>query len=158
MAFRHAYLAPEMSHGYPGPIWRARVSRRYFAEIQTFHEYPWAWFWALEEKASETVIGLADVSLSSCTPGAVRIGYGVFARHRRQGYATETVEAIIEAFGGHGGVESIVARFDPMNIASRGVLERCGFREKDVPSSNNRQPCVFSWERDPGAPDGPPME
>ena len=146
-AFRHAYLSPEMRRGYSEPIWRARVSRRNYDGIQAFHALPWGWFWALEEKTSGAVIGLADASLLSCSPPRLRLGYGVFAAHRRQGYATEAVSAIVDAFGIEGGVDVLEATFTPANIGSKRVLERCGFRGEEPPGQLLPRPCTFRWER-----------
>ena len=153
-AFRHAYLAPEMRRGYGGSIWRGRVSRRNFAEIQAAHGHPWGWYWALEEKSTGVVIGLADAALLTCSPPRLRLGYGVFAVNRRKGYATEAVSAIVEVFGAEGGVDAIEATFDGANVGSQIVLSRCGFRGEDPSEPSQMGQRTYRWARGSGAAGG----
>jgi RimJ/RimL family protein N-acetyltransferase len=59
--------------------------------------------------------------------GTVEIGYGVAPRYRGQGYATEAVTGFVGWVRGRHDVQSVVAETLADNLASRRVLEKCGF-------------------------------
>ncbi len=61
--------------------------------------------------------------------GAVEFGYVVFARWRRQGYATEAAEAAMRRAAEHHGVRRFVASVRPDNAASQRVVAKLGFRK-----------------------------
>ncbi len=60
------------------------------------------------------------------TGGVVEIGYTVFAEHRGQGYATETVAALVDWAARTGEVGAVIASIDVENEASQRVLARVG--------------------------------
>lgn len=60
-------------------------------------------------------------------PGGVEIGYTIFEAHRRRGLATEATSALVE-FARSEGVPSVLATTQVDNVASRGVLLKCGFQ------------------------------
>jgi RimJ/RimL family protein N-acetyltransferase len=57
---------------------------------------------------------------------ALEIGYGILPEHRRQGYATEAVEALI-GWAQTQGIEHFVASVAPDNEPSLAILRRLGF-------------------------------
>ncbi|HEY6957586.1 MAG TPA: GNAT family N-acetyltransferase [Candidatus Limnocylindria bacterium] len=60
-------------------------------------------------------------------PGALELGWTVFARDRRRGYATETARALM-AWAAHGyGVHRFVSATTADNAASLRVHEKLGF-------------------------------
>jgi len=59
---------------------------------------------------------------------AVEIGYTVFEPHRRQGYATEAVRALLDWTRAQG-VERVIASVGPQNEPSLALIRRLGFRE-----------------------------
>jgi [ribosomal protein S5]-alanine N-acetyltransferase len=61
-------------------------------------------------------------------PTAVEIGYTVFHPHRREGYATEAVRALLD-WTREQGVERIIASVGPQNEPSLAIIRRLGFRE-----------------------------
>jgi RimJ/RimL family protein N-acetyltransferase len=65
--------------------------------------------------------GPADAS------GTVEIGYGLAAPYRGQGLGTEVVAAISDWLLSRPGVAKVRAAIVPTNVASRRVLEKCGF-------------------------------
>lgn len=148
VAFRRAYLAPEMTRGQQGPRFGRRISRHTFRRLQASNAQPWAWFWALEDRAENRVIGLAEATLVSCAPSVVRIGYGVFGEKRRQGYAKEAVIALVEAFGHSAGVDQVEAILQPANVASRRVLEHSGFEECSASTSADDGMITLCWTPD----------
>ncbi|MFC4147953.1 GNAT family N-acetyltransferase [Micromonospora mangrovi] len=60
--------------------------------------------------------------------GAAEIGFGLAESARGQGYATEAVTALTRWAFTQPGVRRVIARTTTDNAASRGVLERAGFR------------------------------
>lgn len=60
--------------------------------------------------------------------GTLEIGYSVVAEARRRGYAAELARALAEHGLRQGGVRRVIAHTAAENHASRGVLERAGFR------------------------------
>jgi len=66
--------------------------------------------------------------LRELVPGGVEYGYTVFAAFRRQGYAREACEALMEwAYREHQ-VTRFVVSIRPDNIPSRRLAERFGFK------------------------------
>src|SRR5206468_1410352 len=61
-------------------------------------------------------------------PEAVEIGYTVFPEHRRKGYATQAVHALVDWTRAQG-VERIIASVGPENEPSLAIVRRLGFRE-----------------------------
>jgi [ribosomal protein S5]-alanine N-acetyltransferase len=61
-------------------------------------------------------------------PDAVEIGYTVFPEHRRQGYATEAVQALLGAAEAQG-IRRFVASVGPENEPSLAIVRRLGFVE-----------------------------
>ena len=57
---------------------------------------------------------------------AVEIGYGIRPEHRRQGYATEAVEALI-AWARTQGITHFVASVSPDNAPSLAIIRKLGF-------------------------------
>lgn len=106
-----------------------------------FFEYG---IWALVEKKSGRLIGKAGVTgADNWMRGAVgavaggeclELGYHIFEPYRRQGYAIEACQAIMEALGEDLAEESeqdtihLCARADMSNVASIRVLKSCGFQ------------------------------
>jgi [ribosomal protein S5]-alanine N-acetyltransferase len=60
--------------------------------------------------------------------GTVEIGYSVVPEWRRHGYATELVQALVQRAFDDPAVRRILAEAEIANVASIGVLKRCGFR------------------------------
>ena len=59
---------------------------------------------------------------------AVEIGYTIFPEHRRNGYATEAVEALLD-WGRAQGIHRFVASVGPGNEPSLKIVRRLGFVE-----------------------------
>lgn len=61
-------------------------------------------------------------------PQAVELGYTIFPAHRRRGYATEAVRALI-VWARAQGVEHFIASVAPQNEPSLRLVRRLGFSE-----------------------------
>jgi RimJ/RimL family protein N-acetyltransferase len=60
--------------------------------------------------------------------GEVEIGYSVVPSCRKQGYAAEIINALVDIAAGDSRMKRIIARTTKSNIASRAVLEKTGFK------------------------------
>jgi [ribosomal protein S5]-alanine N-acetyltransferase len=61
-------------------------------------------------------------------PDAVEVGYTIFPDHRRRGYATAAVRALIAAAEAHG-IRRFIASVGPENEPSLAIVRRLGFVE-----------------------------
>ena len=59
---------------------------------------------------------------------AVEIGYTIFVEHRRHGYASEAVRALL-GWARAQGIDHFVASVGPQNEPSLAIVRRLGFRE-----------------------------
>ena len=57
---------------------------------------------------------------------ALEVGYGIFPEHRRQGYATEAVTALLE-WARQQGIDHFVASVAPDNEPSLAIIHKLGF-------------------------------
>ncbi len=86
----------------------------------------------LDDGTGRRIIGSVGFHSPPDDRGQVEIGYRVEPDHRRQGVATEVVQALFDwAFHEHG-VTRFRAATAPDNAASQAVLRRFGFRQVGV--------------------------
>jgi RimJ/RimL family protein N-acetyltransferase len=62
-------------------------------------------------------------------PGALEVGYTVFEPHRRRGYASEAVSALLDWARDEHSVRDFVASVSPDNVPSLALVQRFGFRQ-----------------------------
>ena len=85
---------------------------------------------AVTLRTDGTLIGDVLLILRSVEHETLEVGY-IFSRaHAGQGYATETVRALLDLAFGPLGARRVVARVDARNDASRRLLLRLGFRQE----------------------------
>lgn len=102
--------------------------------LQGFLDHPehgdWYGIWMINRHDGTNV---GDLSFKGFSPdGAVEIGYGILDEYRCHGYATEAVAAVVAWALEQDGVTRVEAEADADNIASRRVLEKCGFAPAGV--------------------------
>ncbi len=100
-------------------------------------------FWALVEKESGELVGVAGltlpreeerdtrITLTLTFPeseGELELGYHIFPIYRGQGYAKESGEAILQYGREKIGAGRFLVRIKPQNRASLAVAKRLGFR------------------------------
>ena len=68
--------------------------------------------------------GVNDTS----TPGALELGWTVFADDRKRGYATETARALMDWAASSYGIRRFISSTTPDNAASLRVHDKLGFR------------------------------
>ncbi len=96
------------------------------------HPDQWDWYaiWMIE-KIDGTHVG--DLCFKGLREnGIAEIGYGILEEYRRQGYATEAVQAACRWAFRHAEVKSLEAETETENAASQRVLEKCGFRPNGI--------------------------
>jgi RimJ/RimL family protein N-acetyltransferase len=85
-------------------------------------------FVQLAVESDGVVVGDLAVGLFDSARQAT-IGYSIMSQHQRRGYATEAVGAVVDGLFA-AGLHRIVATADPANAASRGLLQKLGFRHE----------------------------
>ena len=96
------------------------------------HPDQWDWYaiWMIEKTDGTHVGDLCFKGLRE--NGIAEIGYGILEEYRRQGYATEAVQAACRWAFRHAEVKSLEAETETENAASQRVLEKCGFRPSGI--------------------------
>lgn len=90
-------------------------------------------FYIFPNDEPDTVIG--SVGLSNIVWGSFLscfLGYKLDEEHQRKGYMTQAVGAVVRFAFDTLKLHRIEANIMPRNLASRRVLEKCGFREEGV--------------------------
>jgi ribosomal-protein-alanine N-acetyltransferase len=90
---------------------------------------PWTWGFALVDRESKAVIGMAGFKTPPCKDRIVEIAYGITAAYEGRGYATEAARGLIELARQSGQVSMVCAHTLPENNPSKRVLEKCGFTQ-----------------------------
>jgi ribosomal-protein-alanine N-acetyltransferase len=85
------------------------------------------WYWVLRDE--RVLIGSGGFGGKPDHNGKMEIGFSIVDSHHGRGYATEAVGALIRWTGSQKDVRRIVAATVDSNIASRRVLQKCGFYE-----------------------------
>jgi ribosomal-protein-alanine N-acetyltransferase len=88
----------------------------------------WHTNWELRRRADDVVVGGACFKGPPNAVGQVEIGYGVEARERGRGYATEAVMRLLNWAFQQPGVETVIAETAADNLASQRVLEKAGLK------------------------------
>lgn len=91
------------------------------------NNYLWLTFWLIVRKSDRTVVGSADYKNLPDSRQEVEIGYGLGNAFEKNGYMTETVEAMCRFAFEQPGVSIVIAETEADNLASQRVLSRCGF-------------------------------
>ena len=93
--------------------------------IENPEQWEWYAIWMIELKDGTHIGEMCFKGIDS--DGIVEIGYGIMEQYQDHGYATEAVKAISNWAFQEPKISSIEAQIDSKNIASRKVLEKCGF-------------------------------
>lgn len=110
------------------PEVRVEVSPDWVARVRTTAAGdPWALGFSLRERGSGDTVGKCMFKGPPDADGVVEIAYGIDENHRGRGYATEAARAVT-AFAFERGVKVVRAHTKAENLASKRVLEKCGFR------------------------------
>ncbi|MGY0037053.1 GNAT family N-acetyltransferase [Pedobacter sp. NJ-S-72] len=96
--------------------------------------------WIIIEKETNKVIGDTGFKGLPDINGAADIGYGIIASARRNGYAAEAVNSLIDWAFQQSELRVITASCEPANAGSAKVLKGLGFSFKGM----NEE--MFRWE------------
>ena len=108
------------------PAWRRRL-RAYWREMREGVAYPFLIF----DISRHILVG--GITLSNVRRGIAQtgtLGYWIGARHARRGYMTEAVRVLVRHAFEELGLHRVEAACIPANVASRRLLEKCGFRRE----------------------------
>lgn len=86
----------------------------------------WLYYVVLRSEADPVLVGVAGFKWPP-HEGSVEIGYSVLTQFRRQGFATEMVDAFVRYAFSHEDMQEVTAETLPDLIASIGVLKKNGF-------------------------------
>jgi RimJ/RimL family protein N-acetyltransferase len=89
---------------------------------------PWFQF-GVHLLPGQQLIGGLGLHFVSQTPYQAEIGYSIAPAYQKQGYATESVQAVIDYGFNKFSLQTIAATIDTRNSASRKLLERLGFHQ-----------------------------
>lgn len=84
-------------------------------------------YWAVCLKDGRLI---GNLYLAERDYGTCELGFVFNTRFQRQGYATESVRALLDHAFGQAGIRRIVARCNPLNEASWRLMERIGMRRE----------------------------
>lgn len=123
----HREWSPLMPVGYATPAFQETRLQNYFKRHSWGEQYRFGIF-ALEP--DESLIGtitLAAVEREFFQNG--RLGYSVDEQFQRRGVITENLQKVMQFAFEQQGLHRLEANIMPHNIASRRVLEKCGFQK-----------------------------
>jgi len=86
--------------------------------------------WLLRARNEGAAVGWISLRINDRTPRVGEVGYSLVAEARGRGYATGALRCVIEEAFISGDLDELQACIVPENTASRGVLDRTGFREE----------------------------
>ena len=89
------------------------------------NQWEWHAIWMIELKDGTHIGEVCFKGLDS--NGIAEIGYGISEKYQNYGYATEAVKAVLEWAFSNPNVTAVEAETDSENVASKRVLEKCGF-------------------------------
>lgn len=123
-----AELGAVLPHAWPDP-WRRFVEIR-LADLEANPAArPWLMRGMILRSPRRELIGGIGFHDPPGPARTVEVGYAVEAAYRRQGYASEAVEAMCAWAARDPRIDRILASVDPDNTSSLGVLEKLGFRQ-----------------------------
>jgi len=92
--------------------------------------------WHAIERASGLLIGSGGYFGRPDENGAIELGISIAEEHRRRGFASEILEALIARAFAQTQVTRAQAHAAENNVASQNLLHRCGFRATGAVEEN----------------------
>lgn len=103
----------------------------FIAEMKIRQFIPGEWLQlALELRETGETIGDVAIHCMKSDPRQAYLGYSLAHTHWGQGYASETIRAVLNLLFGELNLHRVVAECDVENAASWRLLERIGFRRE----------------------------
>ncbi len=110
------------------------------------HAVGWYGWYAVrraEGSPAATLVGSAGFMGPPAADGTVEVGYSVAPEHRRLGYATEMIEALLSRAFADPHTSRVIAHTTDDNVASVAALRRAGF----LRAGPGREPGQVRFER-----------
>ena len=104
------------------------ISQAYILTLIDGYEQDTTYDWGIELKEIGQVIGSIGVVRSDEQVGSLHIGYCIGKKWWNQGLMSEAFSAIIRYLFEEVGANRIESRFDPRNVGSGKVMEKCGLQ------------------------------
>ncbi|MFO1159001.1 MAG: GNAT family N-acetyltransferase [Reyranellaceae bacterium] len=131
-----------MRHIGQGALSRAEVHDIVARDVARWNEIEMGW-WTIRLSAGRRLIGQICLRPDKDV-GEVAVGYALDVGYWRQGLAREALGAVVDYGFREKFLKRIVATVRPENVASCGLLERCGFsREPDL-FLRNKTLCLYA--------------
>jgi RimJ/RimL family protein N-acetyltransferase len=111
---------PERDRAQVSPDWLARMRASSPGD-------PWAFAFRVLLRHTGEVVGTCSFK-GPPADGVVEISYATEEAHTGRGYATEAATALRDYAASRGDVQGVRAHTLPGGLASKRVLEKCGFR------------------------------
>lgn len=106
-------------------------TRDFLAWIKRKSEYK-NYTWVIEHRQDKKVIGTISIVDADYSGKIFTVGYTLSKIYQHQGYATESLKALIDYLLGELFAERIQAKVMPENSASCRLLERVGFKNEGL--------------------------
>jgi ribosomal-protein-alanine N-acetyltransferase len=88
--------------------------------------------WLVKAGEPRSPVGWISLRVNDRTPNVGEVGYSLVPEARGKGYASEALGAVIDETFATAELDEVQACIVPENVASRGVLDRTGFREDRI--------------------------
>lgn len=130
-AYFEIHSDPEVTRwlGGPKPSSVEEEAER-IARNRAMHEELGFTMWAVEEKGSGEVVGLAGLFRVENVGPEIEVAYHFRKDRWGRGYATEAARACLDYGFETVGLQRIVGLVAPENVASARVLEKCGMKQE----------------------------
>nr|WP_255495225.1 GNAT family N-acetyltransferase [Nocardia sp. GTS18] len=110
-----------------GNGWTEREARTMVKSVRSGH--PVAGLFVFESRSDRALVGGATVHPSDNDPSSRTLGWWIGPRHRRAGYASEAVAALVEAIH-DAGFATVEIGTSESNLAVRRICDKIGATEK----------------------------
>lgn len=110
---------------------RVMVEEFTIPKIRTAGEqnYLFITFWIVVEKETGWIVAELGFKGEPNESGYIEIGYGTMPSHRKKGFMTEAVAAMVEWAKKQPGIRGVLAETESENIASIRVVQKNHFRQ-----------------------------
>lgn len=123
----HRQWTPLMPDGYTSPAFQEVRLRAYFERHSWGEQYRFGIFASADPELIIGTITLAAVEREFFQNG--RLGYSVDQQFRNRGVITENLQKVMQFAFAKQRLHRLEASIMPHNVASRRVLEKCGFQK-----------------------------
>ncbi len=142
-----AHLGVPLAHDWDGAWFSAGAP--YVLDDMKEGEEGWWYWWVIErpwgDRTSAALVGDAGFKGPPTRGGNVELMYAIAPSARRRGLASESVRMLVDWAFETQKVCRVIATIDPENVASRGVMRKCGFMV--VGGDSDEDEVVYALDR-----------